>query len=344
MPDVINFIRNEYKVNFVDLYISDSCLLKCAHCFHGSTKSVDKPLTTSEWKKLIRILISEGILHYHLSGRDPLSMLRTLDILEMLNERRNESNIRFGLITDGIEKKVSIEQVLEFTPDYLEISYDLNLAATNSLRGIIYDNAILGALERLSKSSYSLDKVSLAMVVTQQNCKGLINQITKVYNLGYNRIYLQPVEKVGYARDHADLIISAEQFLLSIRTLFDFLGKENKAIFVNIFIPRNFMKTIKSAFDLLQIKDTIFNQQRIFMFSKAQIAFEFEGLPIQLLNTATITYDGYILKTYKDRESENYTKLAIGNHYEIFNGRSLTEICQNYLITYLASENLKMII
>lgn len=113
-----------------------NCSEKCIHCYNPgatrndtekSSRNTDKPLTLSEYKRVIDELVAEGLVKVCLTGGDPFSNPLTWDVIEYLWSKE----IAFDVFTNGQRLVGQAERLAKYYPRTVGISLYSNIESVH---------------------------------------------------------------------------------------------------------------------------------------------------------------------------------------------------------------------
>jgi len=187
----------------VQLEITDSCNLRCLHCYNrsGEKHIGNSELTAEEWRQTLIHLKSIKPLICIISGGEPL--LR-LDITMLALDTLSIQGTKFILISNGfLLSEELIKQISKFDFYWIQISIDGATAETHDkLR------AKAGSWERALKSAFLIKQAGLPLVIattlSEHNLTELDDIIDLAYLLGAHRIVLDEFTPIGRGYSNFD--------------------------------------------------------------------------------------------------------------------------------------------
>ena len=151
-------------------HLSETCNLKCKHCYQENHKPIQLPYDNlikilNQYKELLKKLKVYG--HINLTGGEPLCSPHFFKLLEKFkedNELYNFSILTNGtLITDEIAKKIST-----YNPEYVQVSLEGGKKTNDFVRGEGVYKKVARAIKFLKK--YNI-YVTLSFTATHLNYK-----------------------------------------------------------------------------------------------------------------------------------------------------------------------------
>ena len=317
LTQVMEDLSGNPPIDFVELYTSDECQLKCTHCFHGTVRSIDKPLSLTEWIYVIDQFQELGAYHFHISGREPFLEKNTFPILHYLNKKKGSSRLKFGLITNGINCEKYLGKTICSNLDYFEISIDGLVESHEFLRG---KGTYVRTVNTLKSALYTLGElvVSTSTIVYKNNLSELTYYIDDFIHLGVKRFFFQPIQKIGFAEKNYELLINPFEYRNAIIDIIDMLAAEKynhvgvKAYF---FVPSSMTKTLCNGdeFFLNILTKYLENGEIVHNEGMNTIQFAFELIRVPYWRNFIITQDGYLIDHCSTRSTFNYKQMSIGN-------------------------------
>jgi radical SAM protein with 4Fe4S-binding SPASM domain len=193
--------RENWIPKSVSLEVTNSCNLRCKHCYADAGNKSEKERDITELMELLKKLRTMGVKNLNVTGGEPLTYDRIFDILDYAYTTFNTSLLTNGYSIDAeMAKKLS-----KYSGMSIQISVDGSNSETHDyIRGVkgAFQNAI-NAIELLSKSGM---KVFVSSIITPFNLDEVEDILNLVKQKGAVRYRVGVVIPAGRARDlHWDL-------------------------------------------------------------------------------------------------------------------------------------------
>jgi len=314
---VLNELSNIPKVNFVELYTSDKCPLSCAHCFHGDVRSIDKPLSTNEWQSVIEQLVKLGVRHFHLAGKEPFSDKSTLDLIDYLGIKKKFIDLKFGVITNGLNLKKHLERLRGANLDYLEISIDGLEDTHDDFRGKgTFRISMAGIGDSISVLGDN--RVSTATVLSKANSFQIAEMLRILPQNGIRKLFFQPLLPYGSALNLEHLFLTSDEYrqiILESKHILSSLKSRNLGIVVMFHIPSEMLQVVCDGVGWLEklLSDYLSNKKPIARVGNNYLQFDFSLVDIPFWGHFIITNDGYLIDDCSIRSTNAYVQESIGN-------------------------------
>jgi sulfatase maturation enzyme AslB (radical SAM superfamily) len=300
-------VADHARLFYLDVDVTGVCPLKCPYCiFHPENFKDAVPL---DWEKLeisLREAVDLGISKITVTGKEPLSSPRSLQVLRLLNELRKNHNFQFGLITNGLYAARLLDQVREIAPDFIDFSLDGPEQFHDSIRGKGNFNKALNAIECYSAAFGNA--VSISMVVQEENATSLPDMICKFPSA--NNFYLSPVIPTTYYNHSvssgtmASLVTELRSALTASRT--------ERSVYVQLF-PRHLAYAVKSgivSLDAMEVDGV--DISTVDRCGESRLTLGFQVFPYDFWGGARISVDGFYLPSCMFLSTTNYKSLATG--------------------------------
>ena len=197
------FVHKPYTLRAIYLNMTSRCNLNCIYCFATERKENNFKMNFDDYKKVL-----DSVKNYNphaeiiFTGGEPLLSDNTFPVAEYAKKLgfTNKLMTNATLITEkNIEKIVGVF-------DSVKISLDGSTAEKhNFYRGQGSYERTINAIELLDR--FGAD-VSLAMVVTKNNCKD-ISAMSKKWG---GRLIFQPLFPLGNAKENKNLYLSGKEY------------------------------------------------------------------------------------------------------------------------------------
>lgn len=199
----------------VHLEISDSCNLKCLHCFAGEFPRQSQPLEIEELDQLFGQMSMMGSYRLGLTGGEPLLRKDLFEIIDRaLAHGLSPCVTTNGLLLDEpTAREFGRRELL-----WLNVSLEGGSPATNDLiRGHGSFGQVMENLKILARHA----KFSLAFTVMRTNLHEIGKCAELARNVGAESAVFRPLYPVGTARKHLELMPSFAEYNSALRALAD---------------------------------------------------------------------------------------------------------------------------
>ncbi len=203
--DTIN--EPEYNIEFAWLELTQSCNLKCIHCYEGEQHACSKnELTKADWMSIIDDLSKRKIKKVILIGGEP-SIYRDVDDIIRYLTKKNIDTILFTnatLLSDELKQTIIDHNV------YLKVSIYGNDAQTHD--GITMVNGsfhrVISNVKELLKEGVKVEASIIAMKENQDNIEKTIQFVRNIGMIYYRYDVIRQVFG-GHQNNH----LPSSQFL-----------------------------------------------------------------------------------------------------------------------------------
>lgn len=190
----------------IELELTERCNLSCKFCYN-SQKPIDSTLST----KIISRLADENVPEIVLTGGEPLLHPQFETILSLCASLFQKTMIQTNgtLISDSVADMFVQHNVFEINIS-LHGSSTLHDALTQRIGS--YENAI-NAIKRLNRRGV---RVSSNFVMTKENAKGLVQNLTMLYDLGIRCMTLTRFTPTGFGSANSELALDRHEVIAAI--------------------------------------------------------------------------------------------------------------------------------
>jgi MoaA/NifB/PqqE/SkfB family radical SAM enzyme len=197
----------------VHLEISDSCNLRCCHCFAGDLDRQESPLGSSELERLFAQMSAMGSYRLGLTGGEPLLREDLFEVIDLALKHGLSPCVTTNgmLIEEATAREFGRRGLL-----WLNVSLEGASPATNDLvRGRGSFERVIKNLRILSKYS----KFSLAFTVMRTNLHEIGRCVELAQSLGAESVVFRPLYPVGTARKHLELMPTFAEYNAALEGL-----------------------------------------------------------------------------------------------------------------------------
>ena len=197
----------------VHLEISDSCNLRCSHCFAGELARQESALEFAELERLFAQLSAMGSYRLGLTGGEPLLREDLFDIIDLALEHGLSPCVTTNgmLIDEATARDFGRRDLL-----WLNVSLEGASPTTNDqVRGRGSFERVIENLKILSQYS----KFSLAFTVMRTNLHEIGRCVDLALSLGAESAVFRPLYPVGTARKHLELMPTFAEYSAALECL-----------------------------------------------------------------------------------------------------------------------------
>lgn len=197
----------------VHLEISDSCNLRCHHCFAGELERQEGPLGFAELERLFAQMSEMGSYRLGLTGGEPLLRKDLFEVIDLALEHGLSPCVTTNgiLIDEATAREFGRRDLL-----WLNVSLEGASPATNDLvRGQGSFERVIENLKILSQYS----KFSLAFTIMRTNLHEIGRCVELAISLGAESVVFRPLYPVGTARRHLDLMPTFAEYNAALEGL-----------------------------------------------------------------------------------------------------------------------------
>jgi mycofactocin biosynthetic radical S-adenosylmethionine protein MftC len=195
------------------LEVSDSCNLRCKHCFAGQIQSHGDALTLRELASLFDSMAKIGTFRLGLTGGEPLLRADLFDIIDLAIEKGLVPCLTTNglLISDEIAKEFGKRKLA-----WLNVSMEGATPGThNFIRGKGTYEKVLQKLAVLAKYT----RFSLAFTLMRSNLDEARACAELAYQVGAQAAVFRPLYPIGTALQHMELMPTFEEYILALESL-----------------------------------------------------------------------------------------------------------------------------
>lgn len=320
----------------IDSFISNTCNLKCPHCYFLDYKPIRNPLLFGDWSRLIGDFMEQGVRHFHFSGKEPFCDERIPAILSSLDSVAKERKLIYGFVSNGTcFNSEDINSLLNSNLSYLEISIDGNYEYDSKIRGAshysIIKNNIIGVKDR--------SKINMTSTIFHDNHQELEEMICEFAELGINKFNFAPFCTFAKEKLQPTNEIGVSSMLLFIERCLMILKKiaKQKPIDIRICLTKKQALNLFKNDNLLsnKISDFILNGKEIIYIINGNILeINYPLLNIPYLYQMVITHDGFVIPCADDIHYEKIYEMSLGNVLDCSTNEIMTKR-EKYITDYL---------
>jgi len=313
---LLNHVQNLANIEFVELYVSDSCNLKCTHCFHGDVRSLEEQLSSEEWYRVVDQFVELGVQQIHISGREPFVGDKSVQLLQYLHSVKEKTGIKYGAITNGINVPAYLPTIQKLNIDYLDFSLDGLKESHEMLRGKETFSKTVQAIQD-TLAVLSKKRVYVSSVVHKGNLEDVPRMIDYLHHLGVNKFFFQPLQPQGNAVKLQALLISPQEYDKLITSCVSLLERhrEQNGIGLLIYVHPTSLPWLIDHNEWVSSSfiSYIYGEDPTIKFGKSLLKFRFELVCAAFWRSCVITADGYYLGCCVMRTFQDYPSFSTGN-------------------------------
>lgn len=203
------------------MHITNSCNLKCKHCYASAGKKLPNELTYEENLGIVDQLEAMGINYITVSGGEPFSKTYVFDIIKHIRQK----NIHVMVTTNGtLMDQDVVDKLKELEVDSVQISIDsYDRDIHDEFRGVpgCFDKAIEGI--KLCKKNGI--KVSIMSTLSAINRKNINKLIDLALSLDVDGFAMERFVPEGRGNNEKEIAINAQDLKMCLETLHEYQGK-----------------------------------------------------------------------------------------------------------------------
>jgi MoaA/NifB/PqqE/SkfB family radical SAM enzyme len=312
-----DFISGPLELSY---FVNNTCNLSCGHCYVGYEEAKNA-LSVDEWQRVFNDALSLGTLTFGNVGKEPLlNWDKSVNLLNFVKQKRQENpKIRYGLVTNAtLFNDERIEQLIDASPTYLDISIDGTREIHDSIRGLgNYDKSV-SAIERIIQTEPNFsDRLFISFTLMgRNNDLSLIEKMTKELQERGVKNFMASAYVTSINQNGKDIGITKEQVADTYEKLKakanSWLNSEGQFLLkVDYDTQRSLMNLLAdrgiTELDRLMIDDyaNIFNKF-------GNVFLNYIPVPRTLIRDIRISHDGFVGGCY-DMFFKDYPKRTQGN-------------------------------
>lgn len=337
----VNVRMQQNESVIIDSFISNTCNLKCKHCYFGDTHPLSEAIPLKRWKSFLQEAIELNVKHFHFSGKESFLDNRIFEILDMLSKNKEDKKIFYGVVSNGRSMDSrGYDEILASNISYLEISLEGSGEYNDLIRGKNGYNIVYDLIENIGNRN----KINITSTLFEDNGNDLLSMLLAFWKLGINKFNFAPIMYYVPFEIQASRSLSCKSLLDFVSICFDFINHDSTPDFIDIRI----CMTREMAYELFvnenilteKINEHIYKGKKMeYQKGNKIIEFSYPLLNIPFLNELVITHDGYILSCADDIHYKYINEIALPNMNIMKN--SFEEILQarkGFIIDYLEKE------
>lgn len=183
-----------------EIIMNSSCPNRCLHCIYAPDyERYNRNMSMSDWKTAFRIIHNKlGFKRFIFDGRG--FSKESIQAIRYLKE--SFEGIKLGLIMDAVSAEPYIEDLIEYPPDWLDVSVDGLEKEHDRQRN--HEGAYrktIDALIRL-KESQAFEKINILTCLTTINIESVSDMMDYLNTKGFKNFFVTPVSILsGYRPD-----------------------------------------------------------------------------------------------------------------------------------------------
>lgn len=206
-------LKDIYRKNppfIAEIIMNSHCPSKCRHCIYAADfERYNRNMTMAEWKAAFRVIHDElGFKRFIFDGRS-----FTEECIRAIKFLKNFEDVKVGVIADGISIEPFIEELMDFPPDWLDVSVD-GLEKDHDVqrnREGAYRKTVNILLEL--KDSGHFDKINILTCLSTLNIGSILEMIAFLNGEGFKNFFITPVSVLKGYRPDPNLQPQKEDFV-----------------------------------------------------------------------------------------------------------------------------------
>lgn len=199
----------------VHLEITTACNLRCVHCFAGTPRDPQPPLTLGELDQLFASLARIGSFRLGLTGGEPLLRKDLFELIDLARLYGLHPCLTTNglLITEDIAREFGKRDLV-----WLNVSLEGASAVTNDvIRGPGTFEEVMKRLKILAKHT----PFSLAFTIMRSNLAEISDCAELAFQVGAHTAVFRPLYPVGSAQGRPELMPTFEEYSEALEKLAD---------------------------------------------------------------------------------------------------------------------------
>jgi len=181
----------------LSMVVNNECNLSCSHCYLQIPRLSGERLEPSEWTKLIRSAVRDGVEQFLLVGKEVLLGKTGPSVLATLGELSVEyPQIRVGAITNGTLLHEHFDLVERVGLHHLDISMEGDREDHDAIRGTGAFDAVRSNVTEAVKLLG--ERLFIAMTLQKRNIGRVGEALIAFDRLGVKSVALSPYEVLPY--------------------------------------------------------------------------------------------------------------------------------------------------
>ena len=179
------------------LVVNNECNLNCSHCYLQIPQLAGKRLYPEDWNRAIESAASNGIEQFLLVGKEPLFGNTGPAVLGMLGTMRaRRSDVRIGLITNGVLLHKHLDLVERVDLNHMDISMEGDTEAHDAIRGAGAFAEVRPNVETAARLFG--DRLFVTMTLQKRNVHRIDKAIVAFASMGVRSISIAPYTAMPY--------------------------------------------------------------------------------------------------------------------------------------------------
>ena len=207
-------LKDIYRKNppyIAEIIMNSHCRSKCRHCIYAPDfERYNRNMTIAEWEAAFRIIHDElGFKRFIFDGRSfTEECIRAINFL-----KKNFEDVKVGVITDGISVEPFIEELMDFPPDWLDVSVD-GLEREHDIQRNCMGSfkRTINVLLKLRDSKH-FDKINILTCLTTLNIGSILGMTALLNGEGFKNFFITPVSVLKGYRPDPNLQQQKENFV-----------------------------------------------------------------------------------------------------------------------------------
>ncbi|MFP1766628.1 radical SAM protein [Lonsdalea quercina] len=205
IPSEEIIIKNKSSLDTVYIELTNSCNLKCIHCYNESGSARSNELSTEQMLSLIKSISELGATDVILTGGEPFCRK---DIFLLIKEIV-KNNLRFSIFSNGLLITPEMAKELKkYNVEFMAISLDgANADSHEKIRG---KNTFKRTIDKIKLLKQYDIKVRINHTLTTQTITELEEFMKLMKSLHVEDVYFDRFDDFGRGKEQKELVISID--------------------------------------------------------------------------------------------------------------------------------------